>query len=192
MALSTCPITKQDLTVTIADGAQGGFDTSGSLVGTSESFTITQGVGDDSITRPRREVQEFKVRGRTVNPPCIRHGDDSNGSISFSAYFPDLSDATEETLIDILVWCEGYAHTGSYVQDNWESTKVSAVGADDADVNTVSVKFTWTVEGNASNTHSEWWNFVSLSHEHAEGDPDTITVTGVTYARAGTAAHGFS
>jgi len=87
-------------------------------------------------------------------------------SLSFSATYTDLSDASEETIPDIVL------------QNNAFSAAVSTLGAN-ADVYTL--KVTWTVTDPAGGTHILTADDVAFSIDIAEGDPNTFSLSGTVY-----------
>ena len=152
MAISTIVKTKRDGSITIADGG-------------ANTFTVDFEAGDLSLSIPGAAANNFLDRGRITATPSVRYGDDQPVTGSFTAYLRDLSDASYETLTEIL--CQ----TGQ-VASTWGST----LGAN-AEVFTV--KITWTIEGT---DHGDAADHVCvLNHCYAsggslsEGDPNTIS-----------------
>ena len=178
MAESTIIKTKIDGTLQIAALGGGCYNTStGALDGSAESYTVSFEAGDVNITLPSRAVNNFKDRGRITSPPSLRYGDDTEGSISFSAHLRDLSDAAAATLSDILATLAGNAN--GYVGSNWESTVASAAGAGDAEVFAVGMKLTITNAGDGTDTHSIAFNYITGTGTLAEGDPSSFSFSGV-------------
>lgn len=91
-------------------------------------------------------------------------------TFSFTAHFTELSDATNETLTDFI--CK----TGSF------AAAVSTLGAN-ADVH--AIKLTWTIEGTE---HGDATDHVCVLNDCvindlsiSEGDPNTISISGIVY-----------
>lgn len=87
-------------------------------------------------------------------------------SISFTATYTDLSDATQETIPDIVL------KNGAF------SSAESTLGAT-ADVYTT--KVTWTVTDSGGGTHVLTADDVAWSIDIAEGDPNTFSLAGTIY-----------
>ncbi len=180
MAESTIVHSKLDGELQLAALGGGAYNTStGALIGGAESYTVSFEAGDVSITLPSRAVSNFKDRGRTTTPPSLRYGDDTEGSISFSAYLRDLTDGAAAALSDILATLSGNA--SGYVGSNWESTMASSAGAGDAEVFSIGFKLTITNAGDGSDTHGIAFNYIVGTGTLAEGDPDTFSFSGSIY-----------
>ena len=180
MAESTIVHTKIDGVLQFATLGGGAYNTTtGAVIGAAETYTVSFEAGDVSITLPTRAVNNFKDRGRTTSPPSLRYGDDAEGSISFSAYLRDLSDAAAATLSDLLATMSG--NPSGYVGTNWESTRASAAGAGDAEVFTVGCKLTVTNAGDGADTHSIAFNYIVGGGTIADGDPSTLSFAGVIH-----------
>ena len=87
-------------------------------------------------------------------------------SVSFSAHATDYSDATEETLPDIIM------------QQNSKSAAVSTLGAN-ADVYTL--KLTWQITEPGGGTHTVVCDDVHCTIDLSEGDPNSFAISGTVY-----------
>lgn len=182
MAEPTRIFTKQDGTLYIAAGGGGAYNAAGNLIAGCTEYEVDFDEGDLDVTFPYRTVTHIKTRGRTTNPPTLRHGDDEPGSLSFSAKHRDSANATDATLADILLWAAGM--TIGVPGASWESTSASSLGADDADVRTVGLKWVILDEGDATHTRTFVFNYVELGSAHlTEGDPNNIPISGVIHDR---------
>lgn len=158
--------TKRDGIITIKDGTSV----------TPLSYVVAYEPGDFNYTVPGYSAQAFLDRGAFGATPSLRRTDDQAMTLGFSAYVRDLGDTVGSpayaTLPDI---CE--RRSGDYVATTWKST----LGAS-ADVFTVTVQLTISgaALGEADKTLS--FPFVVLRGAFAEGDPDTYTVSGTSYA----------
>jgi len=166
MAESTIVRTKRDLTVIITDGAA--------------SYTVAYEPGDFSLDIPLYSVELFLDRGAIAATPSIRKGDDAPMTFSFSAYERDwASVAGHATLLDLAV----VFATAHYVADNWTST-----------IGTASDVTTWTVQivqegsdfGEADLTMTLPYSVIRGSR--ADGLPNTINISGTSYALRPTVA----
>lgn len=153
--------------------------TTGALIAAAKTYTVAFEAGDVSITLPSRAVNHFKDRGRITSPPSIRYGDDTEGSISFSAYLRDFSDAAVATLADLLATLSG--NPNGFLGSNWESTRASAAGAGDAEVFSVGCKLTITNAGDGTDSHSICFNYVVGGGSLSEGDPSSFSFTGTIH-----------
>lgn len=175
MAESTIVKTNKDGVLTFAALGGGAYSpTTGAIIGAALEYTVAFEAGDVQIDLPSRSVSNFKDRGRITNPPSIRYGDDEEGSLSFTAYLRDLSDAAAATLADILASLAG--NPSGLVGSSWESTRASAPGAGDAEVFSLAVKLTLTNAGDATDKHAMAFNYVTGSGSIADGDPSTLSL----------------
>ena len=181
MTESTIIHTKGDGVIKFAALGGGAIDSAGALIGAALDFDVAYEAGDMSVTYPVRAINTFLDRGRMTSPPSIRYGDDGTGTFSFTAYLRDLTDATTETLSDLLATCAGFARGN--VGTNWESTLASAAGAGDAAEFTVAVMLTMTNEGDASDISRFICNYVQLTGGFSEGDPSVLNLSGTIYDR---------
>lgn len=180
MAESTIVKTSIDGTLYLAALGGGAYNTStGALLSGGEQYTVAFEAGDVSITLPSRAVSNHKDRNRTTSPPSLRYGADTEGSISFSAYFRDMTDAASPTLSDILATLAG--NPSGVVGTSWESTSASAAAAGDAEVFSIAVKLKITNAGDGTDTHEIAFNFVVGTGTLSEGDPTSFSFSGTIY-----------
>lgn len=160
MAASAIPKHFTDGQITLADGN-----------GTPVTLTVPLSTGDLSISGlgkdPKaRATNVYEARGAITG---LRRGAREYPTVSFSAQLADVSDATDQTVIDFLL------KRGSYASNT--STSVAA-----GDVYTV--KITLTIEGTDlgdSADHTIVMNDVDVRLAIAEGEPSTVTVEGTIY-----------
>ena len=158
MAISTILKTKRDGSLLISDNAAG------------NSLTVEFEAGDLTIDIPQESVINSLDRGRIGATPSLRYGDDQPITFSFTAYLRDLSDATYATLEEIVT-------LGGDVGANWVST-MGATG----EVFTLDLK--WTIEGTDHGDaadHTLTLNYCTFRGSFAEGDPNTINISGTSY-----------
>ena len=158
MAVSTIVKTKCDGTILIEDN------------GGTNSLTVAYENGDMSIDIPGRTVNVFLDRGKFGSTPSLRYGDDQPVTFSFTAHLRDLSDAAAGTLMDVI-------SQGGHFASTWVSR-----GGASAEVKTV--KVTLTIEGTDHGDAAD--HTVEMDHcvivgSIAEGDPNTISLTGTAY-----------
>ncbi len=161
MAISTVIKTKADGTIRLEDGTSP----------TPNDFTIAYEAGDLSITVPHKSVSNFLDRGAMPGTPSLRYNEDQPITFSFTCNFRDLSDASYVTMSEILL------QSGA-VGSGW----VSTLGAN-AEVFCVSL--TWTVEGTDhgdASDHSLTLPHCVVTGAWSEGEPNTISITGTSYA----------
>ena len=159
MAESTVVRNKRDGLTTITDG----------LV---TAYAIIREVGDFKFDVPREAVSLYLDRGRIGTTPSIRLGDDQPMTLGWTQYLSDLGGGTaHQTILDLLLEL-----VGGYTAASWTSTMGSAF-----DGKTWTVK--WTVDGASFGESDKTYtfSFVTLRGSVAEGDPDTITVSGTSY-----------
>lgn len=162
MAESSVVRTKRDVLVTITDG--------------TNTYTISKEVGDFNWDVPGYATNVFLDRGEMGATPDVRKGDDQPMTLGWSMYLRDLGDtASPQTYQTILDLCHELA--GGYTEDAWTST----LGTN-SDAKTWTVKYTvdGTAFGESDKTYT--FNFCSLRASAADGDPSTVTVSGVSYA----------
>lgn len=134
------------------------------------SLTAPFTVGDLSLTglqETQNNVVAYETRG-TLN--SVRHSSRTYPSVSFSLHLADLSDGTDQTVVDFLLKQASF------------SANVSTFGAN-AEVYAIQV--TLTIEG------TDWGDtadhtivmadFVPTSVDIAEGEPNTVSVSGTVY-----------
>ena len=149
-----------DGTITLKDGT-----------GTPVSLVVPFSVGDLSISG-----METDTLGRTVNAyetrgvlHSLRRGARVYPTVSFSAQLTDVTDATDKTLLDMILKRNSY------------SANVSTTAAT-GDVYTLDVVF--TVEGTDlgdSADHVITLEDVHFTADVAEGEPNTISLSGTIY-----------
>ncbi len=162
MAESTVVRTKRDLLIVITDGVS--------------TYTVQQEVGNFTADVPREAVLHFADRGVIRSTPDLRLGDDQPMKIGWSMYLRDLGDSaatkTYQAILDLL-----FELASGYTATNWTST----LGTH-SDARTWSVKTTMDGAsfGEADKTYT--YPFTVLRGSFADGDPDTITISGMSYA----------
>ena len=159
MAESTVVRVKRDGLITVTDG--------------TVTYTVTREVGDFKFDVPREAVSLFLDRGRIGSTPSIRLGDDQPMTLGWTQYLSDLGGGTSyNTILDLLLEL-----VGGYTAASMTSTMGSAF-----DGKTWTVK--WTVDGaifgETDKTYT--FTFVTLRGSVAEGDPNTVTCSGTSYA----------
>ena len=160
--MAASPIIKHltDGTITLKDGT-----------GSPVSLVVPFSVGDLSISG-----METDTLGRTVNAyetrgvlNSLRRGARVYPTVSFSTQLADVTDATEKTLLDMVLKRASYAGNTS---------TTAATG----DVYTLDVVF--TLEG--TNVGDAADHVITLEDVHvpaavAEGEPNTVTLSGTIY-----------
>jgi len=158
MAIQADALNFRDGTILLEDGT-----------GTPLDVTVQYEAGDLSISGLNQslsgpyDLTAYMDRGELHT---VRKTSRTFPSLSFSATYTDLSDASEETIPDIVL------------QNNAFSAAVSTMGAN-ADVYTL--KVTWTVTDPAGGTHILTADDVAFSIDIAEGDPNTFSLSGTVY-----------
>jgi len=182
MTESTIVKTKIDGTLTLASQSTaggGGFVSAGTVASGASSYVVAYEAGDFSMSVPgvQGAVNNFLDRGKITSPASIRLGDQAPITFSFSAYFRQITDSGADTLMDIL-------NQDGNISGNWTSTSSTSIGADDAEVWTVDLKLHITNPGDATDTHFVVLSQCALNYSIAEGDPNTITINGTSFAAA--------
>ncbi len=155
MAISSVVKNFRDGTLTIEDGT-----------GTPLDVIVQYEAGDFSLsglTAGQKEVTTYMDRGDLGS---VRHTNQTFPSLSFSAHMTDISDASEETLPDILL------------KQGSKSSAVSTLGAN-ADVYTV--KLTWSIAEPGGAAHTVVLDDVYCSIDMSEGDPSSFSISGTVY-----------
>lgn len=157
MAESTIVKTKRDGTIKFSD------------LGASNEYTVAYEAGDLSIDIPGPTVTNSLDRGIMGATPSLRYGDDQPMTGSFTAQLRDISDATDETLFELI------AKSGAVA--GWTST----LGAN-AEVAAVTLTFTieGTDHGDAAD-HVVVCNHCVVTGGISEGDPSTISISFTSY-----------
>ena len=137
---------------------------------TALSYTVAYEAGDLNLTIPGPTVNVFLDRGEFGSTPSLRYGDDQPMTFTFTAYLRSTTEAAVATLMDIITQS---GHVGS----TWESTL-----GDDAEVFTLTLEF--EIEGT---DHGGTDRTITLNHcwvtgSLAEGDPNTISISGTSYS----------
>ena len=157
MAASTVVKHLFDGSITVEDGT-------GSPVTLAVPFT--QGdLSLDNLMNAGRGVQAYQTRG-TLN--SVRLTSVEFPTLSFSAMLADLSDATDGTLVDFIL------------RQNSYSGNISTLTGSDV----YAVKVTLTVEGTDvgdASDHTIVMDDVHFTMAIAEGEPDTVTLSGTVY-----------
>ena len=158
MAESTIVKTKRDGTISFAD------------LGASNSYTVAYEAGDLSIDIPGPTITSSLDRGIMAATPSLRYGDDQPMTGSFTAQLRDISDATDQTLFELI------AKSGAI--GGWTST----LGAN-AEV--AAVTLTFTIEGSdhgdSGGDHIIVCNHCVVTGGISEGDPSTISISFTSY-----------
>jgi hypothetical protein len=146
----------RDTTILIEDGT-----------GTPLNYTVAYEPGDATFDIGKDEIAVYRDRGTVAG---VRKTNQGLPSGSFSIHFRDLSDATDETLTDILD------------QDGAFSAAISTLGAN-ADVYTVKLTFTiaGTVHGDSAD-HTISFDDCYCTWSYADGDPSTVSVSWTSHA----------
>lgn len=158
MPESTCIRTLRDGQIIITDS------------GAAHSYTVAYEPGDFSYSVPLNDTLNFLDRNEIGTTPSIRKGPDQPMTFSFSAYLRDLGSPLYATLADI---CHRYA--AGYVASNW----VSTLTCSDEMVLTVALTIDGTAFGESDKTVT--FNYCVLRADIAEGDPNTISVSGTSF-----------
>mgnify|MGYP003633694191 CR=1 FL=1 len=182
MAESTVVKTKIDGTLTFASQSTaggGGFVSAGTVASGASSYVVSYEAGDFSMTVPgvQGAVNNFLDRGKITSPASIRLGDQAPITFSFTAMLRDVTDAGVETLMDIL-------NQKGNVDGNWKSTTSTSIAADDAEVWTVDLKLAIVNPGDATDSHFIVLSQCALSYSMSEGDPNSISISGTSFAAA--------
>ena len=157
MAESTIVKTKRDGTIVFAD------------LGATNSYTVAYEAGDLTIDIPGPTITSSLDRGIMAATPSLRYGDDQPMTGSFTAQLRDISDATDETLFELI------AKSGAVA--GWVSTLGSA-----AEV--AAVTLTFTIAGASlgdSGDHIIVCNHCVVTGGISEGDPSTISISFTSY-----------
>ena len=147
----------------------GQIDVEDGTTPTPVSLTVPFTVGDLSLSgyaETQRGVTAYTARGVLTS---VRHTDRTFVTGSFSAQLADISDGTDNTLVDFLT------KQGSY------ASNVSTLGAS-AEV--YGVKITLTVEGTDlgdSADHTIVLDDCVCTVDISEGEPNTVTVNFTCY-----------
>lgn len=159
MAESTVVRTKRDIQIAITDG--------------SNTYTVAYEPGDLSLDIPLETTNLFLDRGAITTVPSIRKGDDQPMTFSFSAYERNwVSAADHATLLDLAV-----VFDSKYVASNYTSTIGTA-----SDSTTWSVNLTQEGSDFGESDISLQLPYSVIRAGRADGDPNTTSITGTSYA----------
>lgn len=137
--------------------------------GTPLDVTVEYEAGNFSISGLKKKLNETVTYLDRGELGSVRHTNRTFPTFSFTAHMTEFSDATNETLMDLIL------RTGSF------AAAVSTLGAN-ADVYTLNLSLTveGTDFGDASD-HVLTLTNCELSIDFAEGDPNTFTINGTVY-----------
>jgi len=159
MAESLIIRNKRDIQIAYTDGVR--------------TYTVAYEPGDLSLDIPLETVSNYLDRGRMPAVPSIRNVDDQPMSFGHSAHERDwVSAAGHATLLDLAV-----AFAGKYVATNWTST----IGAA-SDVRTWSTNVTQEGSDFGEADITMQLPYSVLRASRADGDPNSISITGTSYA----------
>ncbi len=159
MAESTVVRTKRDISVAYTDGTR--------------TYTVAYEPGDFSLEIPREAVSNFLDRGVMPAAPSIRLLDDQPMTFSHTAYERNwVSAADHVTLLDLAVF-----FASKYAATNWTSTIGTA-----SDVDTLSVNLTQEGSDFGEADITLRLPYAVIRANRADGDPNTISITGTSYA----------
>lgn len=158
MAASTVVKNFTDGTIKVEDGT-----------GSPLSYTCAFDEGNMSISGLAQQLSEIATYESRGTLKSVRHTARTYPAGSFSLMLTDVTDGSDQTLIDILLKQGAYA------------AGVSTLGAN-ADVYTV--KITLTIEGTDHGDSADHTFVMDDAHctvDVAEGDPSTVTVNFTVY-----------
>jgi len=158
MAESTIIRTKRDGIIAITDAIR--------------TYTIAYEPGDFTFDVPGETVTLYLDRGVIGSTPSIRNADDQPMTLSFTAALRDCVSASHATLLDLAV-----IFASGYVSSTWTDTMGT-----NSDTKTYTI--TWTVEGSdhGGSDVTLSFPFVVVRGSVSEGDPDTVSISGTSYA----------
>lgn len=162
MAESTVVRTKRDHILRATDGTY--------------TYTIAREPGDFTADVPQETVNHFLDRGVLGATPSLRKGDDQPMTLGWSQYITDLGDTAEpevyQTMMDLVM-----QYVGGYTDDVWTSTLGTA-----SDVFCVTIQDVCDGASFGESDKTLAYPFTVLRGSIAHGDPDTLNVTGTSYA----------
>lgn len=162
MAEQSTISTKRDWLVVITDGVS--------------TYTISKEVGDFQWDVPLYAVTNILDRGEMPATPDLRKGDDQPMTLGWSMYLRDLGDTTAtstyQTILDLL-----HELDSGYTEENWTSTLGTG-----SDVSTWTVKATKDGASFGGTDKTYAFPFTALRGGVANGDPDTVNISGTSYA----------
>ena len=157
MAASTVIKHLYDGSIEVADGT-----------GTPVTLAVPFTSGDlsiDTLQESSRGIQAYQTRGSLHS---VRLAAREFPTVTFSAQLADLSDGTDGTLVDFVLKQGGY-----------NANESTLTGSD-----VYAIKITLTVEGTDlgdSADHTIELDDVHCTMAIAEGEPDTVTISGTVY-----------
>jgi hypothetical protein len=158
MAASTVIKHLYDGSITVEDG------TTPTAVSLAVPFT-TGDLSLDTLQESSRGIQAYQTRGSLHS---VRLAAREFPTVTFSAQLADLSDGTDGTLVDFVL-----------KQASYSANESTLSGSD-----VYAVKLTLTVEGTDlgdSADHTITLDDVHCTMAIAEGEPDTVTISGTVY-----------
>jgi hypothetical protein len=158
MAASTVIKHLYDGSITVEDG------TTPTAVSLAVPFT-TGDLSLDTLQESGRGIQAYQTRGSLHS---VRLAAKEFPTVTFSAQLADLSDGTDGTLVDFVL-----------KQASYSANESTLTGSD-----VYAIKLTLTVEGTDlgdSADHTITLDDVHCTMAIAEGEPDTVTISGTVY-----------
>jgi len=152
MAESTVVAVPRDGTISITNGD-------------ATTYTVAFENGDMSMNLDLAERIIIYDRGTIVG---LRQGNDPVPSISFSVHLRELADSTEDTLLD-------------FIYKTGNSAAATSTGGTGFEQFLCTVEFQANMSALSGSNTKVTFNKVLLFASVAEGNPDTISVTGEVY-----------
>ena len=152
MAESTVVAVPRDGTISITNGD-------------ATTYTVSFENGDMSMNLDLAERIIIYDRGSIVG---LRQGNDPVPSISFSVHLRELADSTEDTLLD-------------FIYKTGNSSAATSTGGTGFEQFLCTVEFQANMSALSGSNTKVTFNKVLLFASIAEGNPDTISVTGEVY-----------
>jgi spore coat protein U-like protein len=133
--------------------------------GDATVYTVAFENGDMSMNLDLAERIVIYDRGSIVG---LRQGNDPVPSISFSVHLRELADSTEDTLLD-------------FIYKTGNSSAATSTGGTGFEQFLCTVEFQANMSALSGSNTKVTFNKVLLFASVAEGNPDTISVTGEVY-----------
>jgi spore coat protein U-like protein len=133
--------------------------------GDATTYTVAFENGDMSMNLDLAERIVIYDRGSIVG---LRQGNDPVPSISFSVHLRELADSTEDTLLD-------------FIYKTGNSAAATSTGGTGFEQFLCTVEFQANMSALSGSNTKVTFNKVLLFASVAEGNPDTISVTGEVY-----------
>jgi spore coat protein U-like protein len=133
--------------------------------GDATTYTVSFENGDMSMNLDLAERIVIYDRGTIVG---LRSGNDPVPSISFSVHLRELADSTEDTLLD-------------FIYKTGNSSGATSTGGAGFEQFLCTVEFQANMSALSGSNTKVTFNKVLLFASIAEGNPDTISVTGEVY-----------